>query len=171
MMFIPMVSVTVSILTMVILSVDRYRLIVRQDHLHHRHHRIAILIIWVLGIALASPTIYEYNLYEKVDEEYTNTTIIACGSKGIVENFEMCYSIIILVMSYGIPLLIIAGCYSRVLVHVWKNTMKVNGPEQNSGGGQLMKIRVKIMKMLFTMTLVFALLWAPFFVLFTMEVN
>lgn len=108
------------------------------------------------------PQLYEYSTYRKEEDEYN---ITSCGAHGIVENFETVYACVAIVLSYAVPLIIITICYFKIMRYVWKV-----GKTSSENDIQVLK-RMKVVKILLLITIVFILLWSPFFVLFGMEVS
>nr|AKQ63069.1 orphan G-protein coupled receptor 63 [Platynereis dumerilii] len=165
MMFLPMMSIMTSIYTMAAISFDRYFSIVRNKHISKTGMIAVLLKIWIISGAFASPTIYEYSV--KVEIEEDNTTETSCGSHGIPENFEKIYATVIVILAYVLPLLMITVNYTQVALFLWKAAKRV-GDQQNSAGA-VKKHKIRITKMLALISAIFALCWAPFFVLFTIE--
>lgn len=168
-MFIPKFSVVLSISTMVALAIDRYRAIVTVKQMSIRDALIVVGVNWVIAISVSAPQLYEYSVYEKY-EDHSNSTAISCGSEGVPEHFETIYAIIVLICSYCVPVAIVVVCYTSTMVYIWKSSKQFNANKLNNSG-QVMKKRMRVLKMLITITVVFAMLWCPYFVLFTIEVR
>lgn len=147
---------------MVAIAIDRTREIIYGKKLTLQEARKIIFGIWLWSIATSSPQIYEYSAYVKYDEEYN---ITSCGSHDIVENFETIYASVVIVISYVIPLVLITINYARIIIFVWKAGNTLAAIES-----QVLKKRMRIVRLLITVTVVFVLLWSPYFVLFGMEV-
>lgn len=162
-MFIPLVTISSSISTMVAIALDRFREIVQTHKLSQKKAIHVISGIWIWSITISAPQLYEYSVYVKYEKEYN---ITSCGSHDIVEHFETIYATIIIILLYAIPLIIIAICYSRTMMFVWKAGKTIAGMES-----QIFQKRVKIVKVLILITVVFAVLWSPYFILFGIEVS
>jgi len=162
-MFIPLVTISSSISTMVAIALDRFREIVQAHKLSQENAIYVISGIWIWSIAISAPQLYEYSAYVKYEEEYN---ITSCGSYDIVEHFETIYATIIIILSYAIPLIAITICYIRTMMFVWKAGKTIAGIES-----QIFKKRVKIVKLLILITVVFAVLWSPYFIVFGIEVS
>lgn len=147
---------------MVAIAIDRAREIIQGFKLTVRAAIQAISCIWIWSLAVSSPQLYEYSVYDKIEEEYN---ITSCGSHDIVENFETVYAAVVIVISYAIPLVLITISYARTIIFVWKagNTLAASQ-------SQVLKKRMKIVRLLIVITVVFAFLWSPYFVLFGIEV-
>ncbi|CAD5117601.1 DgyrCDS6357 [Dimorphilus gyrociliatus] len=170
MMFTPMLSISSSIFTMTAMSFERVLAIIKNVHLREIHHKVIIIsIVWALSVISAGPQIYEYSTYLKFEEE-ENKTEISCGSHGIEENFETIYASILVFVGYVLPLVIISCNYGLIIRFLW-NFSKSEGRDGPGSEvkGAVFKARVRVAKMIFTATALFAILWLPFFVFFTME--
>lgn len=170
-----MFTIMSSISTMTAMALDKYRTIVHQKVLSFHHLYAIIGVIWCISLATSAPQIYEYSVYTK-HIEGINTTLIACGSHGIVDDFELAYSIVILIIAYIAPLGIIVVSYCILLFYIWKQSKLIDNSMRRPGEtrgerGLLSKKKRKVLGMIITMTCVFAVLWAPYFVTFTIEVS
>ncbi|VDH95133.1 G protein-coupled receptor 103 [Mytilus galloprovincialis] len=159
-MFLPLLTVSSSIYTMVAIAVDRYKEILKLEKLTTVRTSNIVLGTWIWSLVISSPQLYEYSTYRKEEDEYN---ITSCGAHGIVENFETLYACVAIVLSYAVPLIIITICYSKIMRYVWKV-----GKTSSENDIQVLK-RMKVVKILLLITIVFILLWSPFFVLFGME--
>ena len=181
-MFFPTFIIMSTIFTIVATATDRYRVMIRHQTLSKRGAFIIVGIIWVVSAAISAPQIYEYNVYKSVDDD-TNMTLTACGSEGIVEQFETIYASCLMVVYY-VSSLMLTICYGRIAFVVWKNAKRfqVTQTEQlnstsvtfNSGsrlGKKISARKIKVFKMLASVTLTFIFLWTPYFVLFSVQVN
>ncbi|KAL4234765.1 hypothetical protein ACF0H5_006407 [Mactra antiquata] len=115
-MFLPLLSVMSAIFTVVAIAIDRYRSIVNRRHIYRRGALTVVGIIWIASALFSAPQIYEYNTYFNTEGNYT-----ACGSEDIVEHFETVYASFAFCGGYLIPLLIIAFCYTKVFLCVWRH--------------------------------------------------
>ena len=164
-MSLPTFTIASSIFTMVAISFDRYFSIVHQKNIDRKKALIIIVLIWVISIATTAPQMYEYSIYQKNETEPNGEfeIEIACGSHGIAENFETIYASIVVAVCYLGPLLLMSVNYVNVGKFLWS----AGGGAVN---GTVSKQRVRIVQMLASVSVVFALLWLPYFTLFTMEV-
>ncbi|KAL5022462.1 hypothetical protein ScPMuIL_001617 [Solemya velum] len=171
--FLPMFTIMSSISTMTAMALDRYRTVVHQKTINIKNLYIIIGVIWCISLATSSPQIYEYSVYEKPIEG-TNSTLTVCGSHGIIEDFELVYSILVLIVAYIVPLGIIVLSYCVLFFFVWKKSNKMKHSMRNRGGtyggrGTLSERKRRVLTMTITLTSIFAILWTPYFVTFTIE--
>ncbi|XP_063443091.1 QRFP-like peptide receptor [Mytilus trossulus] len=159
-MFLPLLTVSSSIYTMVAIAVDRYKEILKLEKLTTKRASNIVLGTWIWSLVISSPQLYEYSTYRKEEDDYN---ITSCGAHGIVENFETLYACVAIVLSYAVPLIIITICYFKIMRYVWKV-----GKTSSENDKQALK-RMKVVRILLLITIVFVILWSPFFVLFGME--
>lgn len=181
-MFIPLFTVSSAICTIVAIAGDRYRVMVHRRTLYRWETLVIVCLIWLLSFCISAPQLYEYNVYYRKNEN-TNTIQKACGSEGIVKHFETIYAIIVFVLAYCIPLIILAMCYIKISALVWKHGKRfrstVSQPPNNNSlnnisNSQLQVMisarKIKVFRMLISITIAFIVLWTPYFILFAIQV-
>ena len=182
-MFIPLFTVTSAIYTIIAIAADRYRVMIYRRMLLLKETLVVVAIVWVLSICVSAPQLYEYSVYSEVNE-VINITQTHCGSWGIVENFEVIYASIVFVLSYSVPLLVLVFCYTSIAILVLKHAKRFqsnssactnNNIRNSSSGSQLETVittrKVKVLKMLISITIAFVVLWTPCFILFALQVS
>lgn len=106
------VSMLVSIFTLSAMSVDRYVAIVHSRKSSSirvsRHALIGVVVIWILSLAMATPVMYNQNLFHK-GENYT-----FCWEVWPDQNQKKVYVVCTFVFGYVLPLLLISFCYAKV---------------------------------------------------------
>ncbi|XP_030622216.1 neuropeptide Y receptor Y7 [Chanos chanos] len=153
-------SVHVSIMTLTVIALERYRCIV--FHLGQRLSRCASFVIigltWTFAAILAGPlAIFREYRYEEIP--YINLRIAVCSEKwphgsnwdGII------YSLSMLLLQYVLPLGIISYAY----VCIW---IKLKNHVSPSNRNDSIQRRKKTTKMLALVVVVFAVCWLPFHV-------
>ena len=183
-MFIPLLTVTSSICTIICIAGDRYRVMIYRQTLHRWESIVVVCLIWLVAFCVSAPQLYEYNIYYKTNEA-TNSVQLSCGSERIVEQFETIYAIVVFVLLYCLPLLILAFCYIRISALVWKNAKRIrstvaaelptNNPTNSNHIRQLESMisarKIKVLQMLISITVAFVVLWTPYFILFAIQVR
>ncbi|KAL3859204.1 hypothetical protein ACJMK2_009433 [Sinanodonta woodiana] len=174
-MFLPLIAVMASISTMVAIAVDRYQVIVKNSLLKIQRAFWTIAGIWVFSVIVSSPQLYEYNIYYTSMENSTAFTK-ECGSHAVVKNFETIYAGCVFLIAYAIPLAILLFGYTCIIIYIWKTSSNLRRQHEvrqvvNSIGfcNPLSKKKIRVLKMLITIAVVFILLWTPYFVTFAME--
>lgn len=153
-------SVHVSILTLTVIALERYRCIV--FHMGQRLSRCASFIIisltWAFAAILAGPlAIFREYRYEEI--AYINLRIAVCSEKWPhgSNRDAIIYSFSMLVLQYVLPLGIISYAY----VCIWVKLKNHVSPSNRNDG---ITRRKKATKMLALVVVVFAVCWLPFHV-------
>ncbi|CAF3687720.1 unnamed protein product [Adineta steineri] len=151
--FISFVSVLVTVLTLVVMTIDRYIYVVNPfENITWRKPRTVFflsLIIWLLSCALASPFYYHYGV-----DEYQGCALLTD------ENLQKHFRIYTVTLYYFIPLTIILICYTRLLYYVYSKEKNVK-PKSKSHVVKWSKKRRAVTKMVAIVTLVFSICWLP----------
>ncbi|XP_067312878.1 neuropeptide Y receptor Y7 [Pseudorasbora parva] len=153
-------SVHVSVLTLTVIAVERYRCIV--FHLGQRIKRCTSFLIigltWLFGAVLAGPlAIFREYRYEEIP--YIDLRIAVCSEKW-PSGTTVIYSLSMLLLQYVIPLAIISYAY----VCIWMKLRNHISPCSRSESMARIARRKKTTKMLALVVAVFAVCWLPFHV-------
>ena len=180
--FIPLFIVMAAIFTIVVIAVDRFRVMLYRKTLYRWKSLVVVGLIWLVSCGISAPQLYEYSVYYKTNEE-TNRTQKVCGSEGLAEHFETVYAAAVFVLAYCVPLLILLICYTQISVLVWKHGKRFRSTDseilnndaatiRNSGQleTRISKRKVKVLKMLIAIAVSFIVLWTPYFILFAVQV-
>ncbi|KAL2077805.1 hypothetical protein ACEWY4_027309 [Coilia grayii] len=152
-------SVHVSILTLTVIALERYRCIV--FHLERRLSRNASFTIigltWAASAVLAGPLAI-FREYRQEEIPYIGLHIAVCSEKWphSTNRDAVIYSLAMLLLQYVIPL----GVISYAYVCIWAKLRSHVSPSSRSGDS--LHRRKKTTKMLVLVVLVFALCWLPF---------
>ena len=184
-MFVPKFIIMSAVFTILAVAADRYRVMMSRKRLGRRGALIVVCMIWLAAVCYSAPQFYEYNIYEIADEPAANETLTACGSDGIVDHFETVYASVLLV-TYFISFLLLNIWYGRISYYVWQHARRFQSAQAQSenptegaveyaiSGGRLeemiSKRKIRVLKMLISVTAAFVLLWTPYFVLFAIKV-
>ncbi|XP_046877080.1 neuropeptide Y receptor Y7 [Hypomesus transpacificus] len=153
-------SVHVSILTLTVIALERYRCIVFHlgQRLTWRSSFLIMALTWTLSSILAGPlAIFREYRYEEIPS--INLRFAVCSEKwphgtswdGVIYSFSM------LVLQYVLPLAIISYAY----ICIW---VKLKNHVSPSSRSDSLKRRKKTTKMLALVVVVFATCWLPFHV-------
>ena len=184
-MFVPKFIIMSAVFTMLTVAADRYRVMIQRKSLDRRGALIVVCVIWIGAACFSAPQFYEYNVYEVENEAATNVTVTACGSEGIIEHFETVYASVFL-LTYFVSVLLINFWYGRIAYFIWDHARSfqsaqaqgeqpdVGDPEFNASyrlGEMINKRKIRVFKMLVSLTGAFVVLWTPYFVLFALKVR
>ncbi|KAG9471967.1 hypothetical protein GDO78_021959 [Eleutherodactylus coqui] len=114
--FIGCASVTVSVMVLVLIALERHQLILHPTGWRPNVPQayIAVLLVWGLASILALPLVYAVDLR---DSPYKNISKL-CTEFWTSGQQRMAYTVTLLLLQYVIPLCFIFCCYLRISVHL-----------------------------------------------------
>ena len=163
-----------SILTLVVLAVERYFAILKPFvHLSKGTKSLlckVILAVWILSGVLSTPGyIIQYATANYMRKNITiNASRVA---PAWIETLGLIYPYGLFVFGLILPSSIMIFCYSRVIYHVW-----FNADRNRATNVALLKSRRKLTKLFIIITVIFIITWTPSFGMsivkqFTLNVN
>lgn len=159
--FFQLVSISCSVFSMAAIAFDRVFAIYRplKRIITFPRAKYLIAFIWAASCIIASPNLYILRL-EIVDG------IGYCGEKwGPLfdeESSPLLYTIALFICLYALPLLVIAFLYTIVIIRLWNRTTP--GQQSVTNRNNREKTNKKVLKMLITVVVVFAVCWLPLYV-------
>ena len=158
--FLSVVSICVSIWTLTVIAADRYLAIVciRRRPLSPRSVVRSIVIVWLLASLIFSGELPKHKLIEEEGESAECTTEWH-ENKELAQIFEEADMIGKVVLTYAIPLFIMAVLYSSIAYFLWKQ--RPPGTVNQEAYIRQKKKRNAIIKMLLMAVAVFAICWLP----------
>ncbi|XP_062616536.1 neuropeptide Y receptor type 5-like [Saccostrea cucullata] len=152
--FLQTVSVTASVSTNMVVGIDRFHAIVSplKSHNATSRYKIIILCIWVYAVSLSAVQL-------KVCETTNINGSIRCDEEWPDDGLRIAYSVLVLMLTYVIPLLILTITYSIVGCILWKRKTPGNADAQRDS--YQIKSKKKVVKMLVTIVTFFGLCWLP----------
>ncbi|GFQ69061.1 neuropeptide SIFamide receptor [Trichonephila clavata] len=160
------VSVCASVNTLVAISVDRFLAICYPMtwQITSRGCRVIIATIWLFSFTLTLPWTVYFRLI-LIGKTTENDNLYVCREIWPNEHMGVIYFIVAnLVLCYLFPLLVILICYGFIWLKVWKRELPGEGMHNN---GLVQRSKVKVIKMLFVVVLVFMGSWLPLYAIFT----
>ncbi|XP_026685232.1 RYamide receptor-like [Diaphorina citri] len=162
--FVQCLTVTVSVLTLTAIAVDRHRAILNPLSARPSKLRAKICIfgIWTLSSFLAAPMAIATGV--TMEEEYTDPAGRIhlkpfCTNIHLSDDTMILYRRVLAVVQYAIPLSVISFVYARMALRLWGS--KAPGNAQDSRDATLMKNKKKVIKMLVIVVALFAICWLP----------
>ncbi|XP_012936328.1 neuropeptide SIFamide receptor-like [Aplysia californica] len=155
------VAVCASVNTLVVIAVDRYLAIchVMRQRNTKNMARVVLVVIWLVAFALMTP----WALYFKM-EMYVSQ----------VQKIDMCVEVfpevwqkkafflgVIFLMCYALPLAFIIACYFMIGYRVWHR----DAPGITSSMGVIEKSKVRVVKMLVVVVVLFTVSWMPLYII------
>ena len=163
----PVMCITTASYTLAMAAFERRNCIVDslkcQVEIHHC--KFIIPVIWVIAMIVATPTIIEFDVGEQVDNN-GNITQLACNSNGMPYYYVVGNGIMLLFVTYVIPLSIISYNYLKIIQFVYHWKMFTNGQssEVEVAKSIILQKKMRIIKMLIIVAMAFAVSWLPYFV-------
>ncbi|XP_062618022.1 orexin receptor type 2-like, partial [Saccostrea cucullata] len=166
-------SVTVSVLTLSAISVERYFAICKPwtRRLSKRFILRTIICIWLIGFSVSIPDLIYYSVTNTFHESVT-FYLRYCSRQWLVRD-NMIFNLVILIVLYSIPICLMAYTYAVISKQLWRkdlpgiveaehrpmNKMASSGPESQ------LRSRQRAAKMLIAIVVVFAVCYLPVHVL------
>ncbi|GBM75955.1 Neuropeptide SIFamide receptor [Araneus ventricosus] len=160
------VSVCASVNTLVAISVDRFLAICYPMtwQITSRGCRFIITAIWIFSLTLTLPWMVYFRLI-LIGRTAENDDLYVCREIWPTEHMGVVYFIVAnLVLCYLFPLFVILLCYGFIWLKVWKRELPGEGEHNN---GLVHRSKIKVIKMLFVVVLVFMGSWLPLYAIFT----
>ncbi|XP_041087923.1 neuropeptide FF receptor 2-like [Polyodon spathula] len=174
-------SVSASVFTLVAIAVDRFRCIVHpfKPKLTLLEAGIAVVIIWVLAVAIMCPSAVMLTVSQVQDHymvhnhDYNHTyPLFSCFEDWPDKQMRRIYTTVLFGHIYLAPLTLIVVMYSRIVVKLYKSSVPVSnsvarGPHQPHPESRnvVPRKKNKVIKMLITVALLFMLSWLPLWTL------
>ena len=157
--FLTHLSIGASVLTLTVMTFDRYFAIVHtmRRPLSPKLTMAAIAATWVLSGAVFATELYKSRLFNESGQ-------VICAPRWVEDLLEShkitLYEMVIrFVVLYMIPLLAMAILYSNIVLHLWKR--KAPGEHIDKNQQRIEKQKRKVITMLVTIVTIFAICWLP----------
>ncbi|XP_078359306.1 substance-P receptor-like isoform X2 [Oculina patagonica] len=157
--FLALLSIGTSVLTLTVMTFDRYRAIVHtmRRAVSPRITFLAIASTWIISGLIFATELYKYKLFNVSGQ-------VICAPRWVEDLQEshkvtMYEMIVRFVLLYLIPLLTMAVLYSRIVLHLWKR--KAPGEHIDKTHQRIERQKRKVVTMLVTIVTIFAICWLP----------
>ncbi|XP_019520879.1 PREDICTED: neuropeptide FF receptor 2 [Hipposideros armiger] len=167
------ISVAASVFTLVAISVDRFRCVVYpfKPKLTVKTALVIVVIIWVLAIAIMSPSAImldvQEEIYYRVKLNSQNKTIPVYWCREDWPSMEMrkVYTTVLFASIYLAPLSFIVIMYGKIGLVLFRMTVPHTGKQNQEQWQVVAKKKQKVIKMLLIVALLFILSWLPLWTL------
>ncbi|XP_076754216.1 RYamide receptor [Xylocopa sonorina] len=161
--FVQVLSVNVSVFTLTAIAIDRHRAILKPLSAKPSKMTAKIVIagIWFIAGSLATPMAIAHRVIMVPETSSTSTESYKpfCRHVILSDNSMLIYMGLLVFLQYLTPLSIISCVYARMALRLWGN--KAPGNAEGSRDANLMKNKIKVIKMLIIVVALFAICWLP----------
>ncbi|KAI8522231.1 G-protein coupled receptor [Branchiostoma belcheri] len=165
--FVQGVSVAASVFTFLMIAFDRYKAIVfpTEPRMTLKAMRKTLVGVWLCAVAISIPQIVVFNMRQHKITGYEPLNV--CFEQWPDAVYGQTYTIMLLTVVYIVPLLSVLYLYGRI----FHRMMLKPGPtargnlaaSKNKCTGAVSKKRVRVIKMLITVVVMFAVSWLPLY--------
>jgi len=153
------VSIAASVITLIVITVDRFVSIVFvwKTCLNLRTSKVSLVVIWIIAIGTMGLHLEVYTVNQAIpgDERY----FCHPDWQRMPVGFNKFFAIGMFVMLYAFPLVLMAILYSMIVHKLWKDSFA--GSSASGGDANINSSKKRVVKMLVTVTLAFAVCWFP----------
>lgn len=170
--FSPIFIITSSIYTLVCVSFERKRAITASQESQMTFRKLTILVpmTWVFAFTISFPTLMEYSVNSiEISTDNGTKAQLSCGSQHMSSSYSVLNAVFVAVVSYLFPVMMMFKNYFHVAVFVLKQGRRVRDTTKTNGR-QMANIlrfqtRIRLVKLLVVVAVVFAVSWLPFFIM------
>ncbi|XP_045211373.2 prolactin-releasing peptide receptor-like [Mercenaria mercenaria] len=155
-------SVSVSVVTLTIISLDRYVAVMYplKAGFSKGSAVLCLLIIWGLGLGSCFPEGYYYSVHLVLNANVLKFQPY-CEAIWPTENFGKYYHFYLLLVQYLFPLLVINLSYIRISCKIWGTKPPGNTVDRGDRDTIRQRNKKKVVKMLIIVVLLFVICWMP----------
>nr|BAO77761.1 PQRFa peptide receptor 1 [Branchiostoma japonicum] len=156
------VSVAASVFTMTAIAFDRYKAIVfpMKERMTIRMMAQIVVGIWVSGVAIMIPQVFVLKVVT-YGPPSGDISVSACIEIWPDTTYKQVYTASLFSLVYVLPLLVISYFYCRVMYKLSATSANQSGHRPNQYA--VSRKRVRVLKMLITVVVLFALSWLPLY--------
>ena len=153
-------SIASSVLSLAAIAVDRFLAIMfpLKRYMTFQISYGIMALVWIVGIAVNSPILYA----QKVVSIEGNWYCLEIWTPAFTEEASKDFTVVLFVVFYLIPLLTMSILYSFIVHKLWVRKVPGNQTAENQRRSE--KSKKKVLKMLMTVVIIFALCWLPVYI-------
>ena len=154
--FLPSVSIAVSVQSMVLIAIDRYRAVafpLRSPYISSKMCFFLILCTWIVAMAVSCPFFVSFKLVKRADKLVCGMKILESSPEGAV------YVLAWYTMFYYIPVVLLVVIYSIIVIKL--KTQTFPGEQTVNARQQRARRNHNVLKMAIAILLAFALCCLP----------
>ncbi|XP_014479466.1 PREDICTED: neuropeptide FF receptor 2-like [Dinoponera quadriceps] len=159
------VSVAASVYSLVAVSLDRFLAIwwPLKCQITKRRARVMIVVIWFIALTMTSPWLLFFDLVAIYKDEPNLRFCLETWPHP--EDGSLFFLIGNLTLCYVLPMILISLCYILIWIKVWRRHIPTDTKDAQMERIQ-QKSKVKVVKMLVVVVILFVLSWLPLYVIF-----
>lgn len=144
--FFKVLSVTVSVFTLTIISIDRYVAVIYplKAGFSKSNAILSLLFIWLLGFGSSFPEGFFYSVKMEVSNRHQRD-VPFCSPSWPSENFSKYYYCYLTTVQYLLPLCVILFAYMRIAYRIWGTDAPGNTIDNRDNARQRTKIKVSFL--------------------------
>ncbi|XP_076325264.1 neuropeptide SIFamide receptor-like [Tachypleus tridentatus] len=157
------VSVSASVNTLVAISLERFLAICypMKGQITTRVARKIVALIWSFSLLISLPWAVHFSL-SPLTPDFPDIEL--CVEMWPHPSSELLYFVLAnLVLCYLLPLCLITACYVGIWVKVWRRRV----PGETNVSSAIQRSKLKVVKMMLIVVVIFVLSWLPLYVIFT----
>lgn len=160
------VSVTLTVYTLILITIDKYSAVVRPLKLRMSISmcKFLILLSWLFSLFISAPIALFTKVSSTSSDNSTSNDLVQLPQ--CIESWPndflhlaQVYNVFLLLIQYFIPLLILTVCYARIGLVLRRN--KAPGESIEKRDAKMSQSKKRVLKMCFVMVLTFMIFWAP----------
>ncbi|XP_044003049.1 neuropeptide SIFamide receptor-like [Aphidius gifuensis] len=158
------VSVAASVYSLVAVSLDRFLAIwwPLKCQITKRRARMIIVVIWFIAMTTSSPWLMFFDLIKYGDDPDMRFCVERWPRP---QDGTLFFIICNLMLCYVLPMILISLCYILIWIKVWRRNIPTDTKDAQMERIQ-QKSKVKVVKMLVVVVILFVLSWLPLYVIF-----
>jgi len=118
-----------------------------------------VILVWVMSLSIMSPWLF---YYKQIHEYHKQQLFYFCVQDWPIKNGESVFFLVVFIICYVVPLVMIIGCYSMIALRVSTR----NAPGIFRYSNIIQKSKVRVIKMLALIVVLFGLSWLPLYAIF-----
>ena len=159
------VSIASSILSLMMISIDRFVVVLfpLKNATLLKRPRLVVIPIWIISVFMCSPLLYANKIEEYSGDFYCFEEWPPHFMTG------RDYTVIQFTVLYALPLVVITALYSCIAVRVWHRTIPGHAAPNLNRGRRCLEARKQLLKLLIIIVSLFAICWLPYHVIFFLQ--
>ncbi|XP_022786160.1 neuropeptide FF receptor 2-like isoform X2 [Stylophora pistillata] len=150
-------SLAASVITLMVITVDRFLTIVFvwKTCLNLRTSKVSLVIIWIMSIVIMGHYLEVFKVNQPLKDVGNDNYYCHPDWQRMPAHFDKFFNVTVFVALYAFPLILMAILYSMIIHKLWRERIA------SGGDTNINSSKKRVVKMLITVTLAFAVCWLP----------